>query len=144
MVRAWTGSGFDRPGGRPEGLRVLVVEGGAGGATSLALALSLEGHQVECARGGRAALAAARARPPDVVLLDLDGPDAGRRDVARKLRDLADRKQPLVIALTGSGSEPGRETPEEADVDLELVKPISPPRLKQTLHTLRRFQAILG
>ncbi|MFN6954408.1 MAG: ATP-binding protein [Acetobacteraceae bacterium] len=80
--------------------RVLLVEDSPAAALAAATVLRKAGHEVEEARGAEAALAAARARPPDTVVLDLGLPGGSGLELARALADLA----PGVprIALTGS------------------------------------------
>jgi PAS domain S-box-containing protein len=80
--------------------RVLLVEDSPAASLAAATVLRKAGHEVEEARSAEAALAAARARPPDAVLLDLGLPRGSGLDLARALAALA----PGVprIALTGS------------------------------------------
>jgi two-component system CheB/CheR fusion protein len=56
------------------GLRILVVEDHADTAESLALLLRGEGHEVQVAPEGPAAVGAVQIAPPDVVLLDIGLP----------------------------------------------------------------------
>src|SRR5690242_20401824 len=75
--------------GRPfRGTRVLVVNDSADNVESMALVLRLYGHEVYTALGGPAALETARAKRPDVVLLDISMPGMNGYEVARKLREL--------------------------------------------------------
>src|SRR5438874_32095 len=53
------------------GRRVLVVDGNADAAESLAVLLRLHGHDAVTAHSGPDALAAARSRPPDVAFLSI-------------------------------------------------------------------------
>src|SRR5688572_7903558 len=89
-----------RPGART-GLHVLVVEDHADSAANMAMLLRLEGHEVWIAADGPAALCAAQAQPPDVVLLDIDLPGMDGYEVARLLRERPAEKAPFVIAVTG-------------------------------------------
>jgi two-component system KDP operon response regulator KdpE len=66
--------------------RVLVVDDEGGLARALAINLRAHGYDVETAPDGRTALAAAAARPPDLVVLDLGLPDVDGVDVVRALR----------------------------------------------------------
>jgi two-component system KDP operon response regulator KdpE len=66
--------------------RVLVVDDEGGLARALAINLRAHGYDVETAPDGATALAAAAARPPDLVVLDLGLPDLDGVDVVRGLR----------------------------------------------------------
>ena len=102
MTTAWT---VERP--RPtsetaKGLRVLLVEDHADCAESMALLLSMHGHDVRVARDGQAALDEAVADQPDVVLLDIGLPGSmDGYEVAKRLQEQTVQKKPLLIALTG-------------------------------------------
>jgi two-component system KDP operon response regulator KdpE len=66
--------------------RVLVVDDEPNLARALAITLRAHGHQVETARDGASALAAASRRPPDLVILDLGLPDLDGQQVVVALR----------------------------------------------------------
>jgi DNA-binding response OmpR family regulator len=122
-------------------LSVLVVEDEDDGADSLAELLGLFGFRVVVARTGASALAAAEADPPDVVLLDIRLPDIDGWEVARRMREMASGgRQPVVVAVTGCGSDADRWRSADAGVDLHWVKPAEPAAL---LATLVRFAALL-
>jgi two-component system KDP operon response regulator KdpE len=65
---------------------ILVVDDDAGLARALAINLRAHGYQVDTAADGATALAAAAARRPDLVVLDLGLPDLDGVDVVRGLR----------------------------------------------------------
>jgi two-component system, OmpR family, response regulator len=138
-VEEWTA----HPGGedhQPLGLRVLVVEDDADGALSLAQFLRGLGHEVEVAPDGQAAVEAAQARPPDVVLLDIGLPGLDGWEVARRLQGHPAGKRPLLVALTGYGREADRRRSDEAGIDLHLTKPVDPDQLRWLLP---RFQSVI-
>ncbi|WP_242343986.1 hybrid sensor histidine kinase/response regulator [Anaeromyxobacter terrae] len=105
---------------------VLIVEDNADAAETLRDALELEGVVVTVAPDGEAGLAAARRRPPDLVICDIGLP--GELDgygVARAVRaDPALRHLPLV-ALTGYAGPEDRARAREAGFDQHLGKPTS-------------------
>jgi PAS domain S-box-containing protein len=80
--------------------RVLLVEDSPAASLAAATVLRKAGHEVEEARTAEAALAAARARPPEAVLLDLGLPRGSGLALARALATLAPGVP--LIALTGS------------------------------------------
>jgi CheY-like chemotaxis protein len=132
-------NGFVAP-TRAEGLRVLLAESDAGNAEFMSLLLHLDGHRVQVARTGLAALRLARADPPDVVLLEIRLPGMDGWEVARRLGESAAEKMPFCIALTGSGTRADRRRSAEAGIHLHLVKPLQPGFLRPLL---KRFQAII-
>src|SRR5207237_5098475 len=74
---------FSPPLGQARCRQVLIVEDNVDQAQTLRLFLSMQGHRLEIAATGPAALGVARRFRPDVVLLDLglpapDGFDADR------------------------------------------------------------------
>jgi two-component system, OmpR family, KDP operon response regulator KdpE len=66
--------------------RVLVVDDEPQIARALSINLRARKYEVDVASGGRAALALAAERPPDVVILDLGLPDLDGLDVIRGIR----------------------------------------------------------
>jgi len=115
--------------------RILVVDDNADSAESLAVVLRLRGHEVRVAHDGPAALEAALAEPPDVVLLDIGLPGMSGYDVARRLRP-RNAAGPLLIALTGYGQPGDRARSQEAGFDLHFVKPVDLARLETALSAL--------
>jgi DNA-binding response OmpR family regulator len=92
------------------------------------------GFSVTTAVDGDGAVASARARPPDLVVLDLGLPGLDGLDVARQLR----RASPVpIIMLTARGDETDRVLGLELGADDYLVKPFSPREL------LARVRAVL-
>ncbi len=123
-----------------EGLQVLLAEGDAGNAEFMTLLLEADGHQVQVARTGPAALQRAQADLPDVVLLELRLPGMDGWEVARRLQPPVGGKKPLCIAITSCGTEADRRRSEEAGIDLHLVKPVNLGSLRRLL---RRFQRVI-
>src|ERR1035441_10898723 len=80
-------------------MRVLIVEDDRALGAFLKQGLELDGHRVEWAKDGEAALAHAAADHPDLVLLDLSLP---KRDGMEVLADLrARRNDAAVLVLSG-------------------------------------------
>jgi CheY-like chemotaxis protein len=118
-----------------------VVEDHADTAESLALLLRGEGHEVQVAPEGPAAVGAVQIAPPDVLLLDIGLPGMSGWEVARWVTEQPAEKRPLLVAVTGYGREEDRERSEEAGIDLHLVKPVDPDQL---LRLQRRFYRVVG
>lgn len=83
--------------------RILIVEDDRAIAVALEDDLRLEGYDVQVARDGEAALAAARAATFDLLLLDVMLPKKDGFDVCRELRRSGvDAK---ILLLTARGGE---------------------------------------
>ena len=122
-------------------LRVLVVEDNPKAAASMMRFLRLAGHEVEVAPDGASAVEAARDRPPDVMLLDLGLPRMDGWEVARRVREQPGPKRPLLVAVTGHGTEEDRRRSEEAGIDLHLTKPVDAEGLQWLLS---RFHSVIS
>jgi CheY-like chemotaxis protein len=122
-------------------LSVLVVDDCPDAADSTAELLRLEGHAVRVVYSGEGALALARADPPDVVLLDIRMPGVDGWEVARRLRQTAAGRGPVVIAVSGLGSEADRERSAGAGIEAHLVKPVEPGYLVRFLRCIARARA---
>ena len=93
------------------------------------------GFTVTTARDGTAALAQARAVPPDLVVLDLGLPGLDGLDVARELQ----RRGPVpIIMLTARSDEVDRVLGLELGADDYLVKPFSPRELVARVRAVLR------
>jgi two-component system, OmpR family, response regulator len=114
-------------------LRVLVVDDSPDSAESLALLLQFDGHVVQTAANGEHALATASSFSPEAVLLDIGLPGMDGYEVARRLRQLANCPDALLIALTGYGHEKDRATALAAGFDAHLVKPADPVAINSLL-----------
>jgi CheY-like chemotaxis protein len=104
--------------------RVLVVDDNPDVAELLALELQMAGHEVVTAHDGQAALHAAAAFRPDVVLLDLGLPVMDGYEVARQLRQVPELAGIAIVAVTGYGGEQDRQRSWEVGIDHHLVKPL--------------------
>ncbi len=114
--------------------RVLVVDDEPKIVEVVGDYLRSAGFSVTTTADGERAVALARARPPDLVVLDLGLPGLDGLDVARDLR----RASPVpIIMLTARGAETDRVLGLELGADDYLVKPFSPREL------LARVRAVL-
>jgi DNA-binding response OmpR family regulator len=104
--------------------RILVVDDNLDAATTLARILRLDGHEVDVAHDGAAALSSARRLRPEFVFLDIGLPGMDGFQVAESLRREPGLERMKVIAVTGSASEDDRRRLRDAGVDYYLVKPV--------------------
>jgi CheY-like chemotaxis protein len=119
----------------PSGRSILIIEDNADARDALRVLLELEGHAVEAAEEGNQALELARAKDPDIALVDIGLPGIDGYEVARRVR-ARDRRRPVLIALTGYGQPEDRRRATEAGFDDMLVKPVDPTALTNLLATL--------
>jgi DNA-binding response OmpR family regulator len=97
------------------------------------------GFEVTAARDGREALAAARERRPDLLIVDLGLPDIDGLDVTRTLR--RESSVPLII-LTARDEETDKVIGLELGADDYVTKPFSPKELVARVRAvLRRSEA---
>lgn len=122
------------------GLLVLVMEDEPDTAESMGQLLRQFGHRVHAAPDGMSALKAARAEPPDVVVLDIGWPGMTSRKVARQLWEQSATRKPFLIAIAGQEQKSDRQRSHEAGIHLHLAKPVDPDFLCKVL---KRFQAII-
>lgn len=104
--------------------RILVVDDNVDSAKSLAMILSLQGHQVKTAHDGPEALAEAKKFNPTVVLLDLGLPGMNGYEVAQSLRAEPDNHTMKIVAVTGWGSIDDRRRSKAVGFDHHLTKPV--------------------
>jgi CheY-like chemotaxis protein len=120
------GSGADNP-------RVLLVEDNEAIRGAFSILLEESGYDVLAAASGAEALAAAGARGPHLILLDLGLPDMSGLDVARALRARDDTRETPIIALTGRALETDEEACRAAGCTDYLTKPINTEQLLTVL-----------
>jgi signal transduction histidine kinase len=113
-----------KPGSAMPPQKILVVDDNHDTARSLALLLRSNGHTVEVAHDGYAALETARSFEPDVILLDLGLPGIDGFKVAQQLRSEDRFQNTRLIALSGYGQAQDRQRSKEVGFDQHLVKPV--------------------
>jgi signal transduction histidine kinase/ActR/RegA family two-component response regulator len=114
---------------------VLLVEDNEDVATLMAEALGNLGYQVRVVSDGEAALREHARQPSDVVLIDIGLPGMDGYELARRLRNRAGGRRPLLVAITGFGSPQDRERALQAGFDHHLVKPVQLEQLSRLLVT---------
>ena len=112
-----------------------MVDDDARLGASVKRALAYEGHEVELAGDGRAALDAARDRPPDLVVLDVMLPGVDGVEVCRRLRSGSDVP---ILMLTARDAVSDRVTGLDAGADDYLVKPFAYDELLARVRALLR------
>ena len=115
--------------------RALVVDDEPSLTRVVAGYLEHEGFVVTTAPDGEQALAAARADPPDVVVLDLMLPGIDGIEVCRQLRTFSDA---YVIMLTARSEEVDTLIGLSVGADDYMTKPFSPRELTARIRGLLR------
>lgn len=115
--------------------RVLVVEDNLDTLHSLTFILRKEGHEVEFAINGYAALDVARRFRPDFVFLDLGLPGLDGFDVCSQLKSEPGFQTTRFIAVTGYAQEDQRARARAAGCELHIVKPADPRLLLKLLES---------
>ena len=114
---------------------VLVVEDDPSVAELLTTALGARHHTVVVTRTGAAALDAASANEPGVVILDLGLPDMDGLEVCARLRETSG--VPIVV-LSADGDEERKVAALDLGADDYVTKPFSTPELMARLRVARR------
>ncbi len=115
---------------------ILIVDDDNRITSALRRTLAYEGYQVSTAANGEAALAIARSRPPDVVILDLMLPGIDGFEVCRRLRASGDGV--AVLMLTARDAVADRVAGLETGADDYLVKPFALEELLARVKALLR------
>jgi CheY-like chemotaxis protein len=102
-------------------------------AQSLALMLSLMGHEVRTAHDGQAAVEMAGVFRPDVILLDIGMPKLNGYEAARCIRQQPWGRAMTLAALTGWGQDDDKRRAEEAGFDRHFTKPVDRATLDRLL-----------
>jgi DNA-binding response OmpR family regulator len=119
--------------------RILIVEDEAEIADYLRRGLTFEGFTAEIASDGQSALAVARDRPPDLVILDLMLPGIDGLEVARRMRAVDDVP---IIMLTARDAVADRVAGLESGADDYMIKPFAFEELLARIRVqLRRREA---
>jgi signal transduction histidine kinase/ActR/RegA family two-component response regulator len=118
---------------KPADKRVLVVDDNDDAAELLALMLEQGGYQTVIAHDGPAAIDAAHALTPDIVILDIGLPGLSGYEVAEQLRADTSLSETALIALTGWGTPEDRRKALDAGFDVHLTKPVTAEDLHDAL-----------
>lgn len=116
--------------------RVLVVDDNHDSATTLAMLLSLRGHETRTAHDGLTAVESAAEFRPDVILLDIGLPKLNGYEAARRIREQPWGQNIVLVALTGWGQDDDRKRSKEAGFNDHMVKPVDHEALTKLLADL--------
>jgi len=121
--------------------RVLVADDNLDAAESLAMLLTMMGHEVRAAHDGAQAVEQADQFRPDLILLDVGMPKLDGLQAATRIRTFPWGAAPVIVALTGWGQEADRQRSKAAGCDEHFVKPLDFERLSELLAKLAQRPA---
>jgi len=116
-------------------MRILVVDDDPEIVRLLKRGLSYEGYRVDTAGDGAEALAKAREREPDLVILDIMMPRIDGIEVSKRLRQASDVP---ILMLTAKGTVADRVVGLDSGADDYLVKPFAFDELLARVRALLR------
>ena len=119
-------------------LDVLVAEDNYVNQMLTLAMLKKDGHRVDLAGNGFEAIAAARKRIYDVVLMDVNMPDMDGLEATAKIRELpGPAGRVAIVALTANAMSGDREEYLAAGMDGYVSKPIDPSALSAEIERCR-------
>ena len=104
--------------------KILLVDDNVDFVSTMATLLSTMGHDVRIVHDGMAAIDAAAQFTPEFAFLDIGMPGLNGYDLARRLRQLPETTNAVLVAVTGWGQDKDREMSSAAGFDYHLVKPV--------------------
>jgi signal transduction histidine kinase/CheY-like chemotaxis protein len=119
-------------------LRILIAEDNPVNQRVALLLLERLGYRADVVGNGAEAVEAVRARPYDVVLMDVRMPEVDGIEATRRIRnELPKDRQPRVVALTANAMAEDRKACEAAGMEDFISKPITSKELVRALNGAR-------
>lgn len=115
---------------------VLIVDDSRDAANILSSLFVTHRYEVQVAYDWARALETAKAHLPDIILLDLGMPEMDGIHLALLLREDAQLKDKLLVAVTGYADDIHRQQCEAAGFDYVLPKPVAWADLKSVIDRL--------
>ncbi len=112
---------------------ILVIDDNVDAGQMLALCLEAAGHRVDVATSGEEGLQQFADDRPDVVICDIAMPGMNGYEVATRLREIGGAPAPMLIALTGFGTDKDRARAQLAGFDHHVAKPVDTVKLLQLI-----------
>jgi len=98
---------------------VMIVDADRHLAELFTMVLTQKGYTVHIERDYGELLQAARARQPDMIMLDIQGPGEERLDVLHSLKDAPETRDIPVLVITSASAD--AETP-QSDLDIQALE----------------------
>jgi len=118
--------------------KILLIEDEKALADVLGYNLRREGYEVSVAHDGQEGIDAARAKPHDLVILDIMLPTMSGIDVLRELRAHEKTREIPIIILTAKSEEIDQVTGLSMGADDYVTKPFSVKVLMQRIKAVKR------
>ncbi len=118
--------------------KILIVEDNEMNRDMLSRRLARRGYEIALAADGEAGIAAARADPPDLILMDMSLPVIDGWEATRRIKNAAETSAIPIIGLTAHAMSTDREKALAAGCDDYDTKPVELPRL------LGKIEALIG
>jgi DNA-binding response OmpR family regulator len=116
--------------------KILIVEDDKNTRDLLAIIVENAGFQVKAVEDGRKALAAVRADPPDLLILDIMLPEVHGFSVCFQVKGDENLKKVKVLMLSAKAFTADRRQAEEVGADAFMTKPVKPQDLVEKIQTL--------
>lgn len=116
--------------------KVLLVDDSKFLADTMAMFFKLDGFSARAAYGGQEALDAIDEEVPDIAFIDIEMPEFGGLDLARRVRSFWRNKTPTLVALSAWEEESVRKEAGEAGFDHFLAKPVDPNSIREFMSRL--------
>ena len=110
-------------------LRVLIAEDNELNREVIVALLGTVGLAPDIAWNGLEAVEWARARPYDLILMDVQMPHMSGLEATRMIRALPGHARTPILAMTASASREDREESLAAGLDMHIAKPVEPEAL---------------
>lgn len=119
--------------------QILIVEDNIVNQRVAQRLLRRLGYCADIAANGREAIAALQHHAYDVLLMDLHMPEMDGLEAARIIREqLAQTRQPMIIAMTAAALLEDRQASIDAGMDAYITKPLRVEQLVEVLRSARR------
>lgn len=115
---------------------VLLVEDNEANITTISNYLEAKGYQILSAQDGREAIAIAKTRQPDVILMDIQMPVMDGLEAIKQIRLDPNLVNTPIIALTALAMKDDREKCLEAGANHYLAKPVKLNQLVTIIQSL--------
>ena len=105
--------------------RILIADDEPNIVLALELLMKREGYETRTTGDGEAAVVAAQAFRPDLILLDVMMPKMDGYEVCQRLRADPELKDVVIVMLTAKGREVEKEKGMALGADFYITKPFS-------------------
>jgi two-component system cell cycle response regulator len=122
--------------------RILVVDDHPDNVEIINARLSSRGYTIETATNGEEALAAVRANPPHLILLDVMMPVMDGYEVSRRIKQDDDLPYVPIILVTARGETEDKVEGLDAGADDYLTKPVNFPELEARVRSMLRIKRL--